>query len=283
MCGAGVPYSEGVSPHRASARGGVLITVAAILIAGAVIVAVPSLHEALSSALGGDTAGLRSDLRGAGIGGVLVLLGLILAHAVVFYPAEIVNAAAGYVYGFGPALVLCMAGWTVSSLAAYAIGRWAGRPLVYSLVGEQRFMRAQAAVERAGTVGLIAARLIPILPFSIVCYVFGAARIPLWRYVWTTFVGTLPLCATVVYLGGKLDTLSVNDPAVWLATAVVVALLLSGHLLRGRVRAPREADEAQPSTKSSGPTPPGTGSAGEASSSPQPHSHARASTSPSGP
>jgi uncharacterized membrane protein YdjX (TVP38/TMEM64 family) len=276
-----VPYSEGVSPRRASARGGVLITVAAILIAGAVIIAVPSLREALSSALSGDTAELRSELRGAGIGGVL--LGLILAHAVVFYPAEIVNAAAGYVYGFGPALVLCMAGWTVSSLAAYAIGRWAGRPLVYSLVGERRFVRAQAAVDRAGTVGLIAARLIPILPFSLVCYVFGAARIPLWRYVWTTFVGTLPLCATVVYLGGKLDTLSVNDPAVWLATAVVVALLLSGHLLRGRLRAPREPDEAQPSTRTSGPTPSGTGSAGEASSSPQPHSHARASTSPSGP
>ena len=106
-----------MSPHRASARGGILITVAGIVLAGAVILAVPSLREAVSSALGGDTDELRNELRGAGVGGVLVLLGLILAHTVVFYPAEIVNAAAGYVYGFGPALALCMAGWTVSALA----------------------------------------------------------------------------------------------------------------------------------------------------------------------
>lgn len=272
-----------MSPHRASARGGILITVAGIVLAGAVILAVPSLREAVSSALAGDTDELRDELRGSGVGGVLVLFGLILAHTVVFYPAEIVNAAAGYVYGFGPGLALCMAGWTVSALAGYAIGRWAGRPLVYRLVGERRFERAERAVDRVGIPGLLAARLIPILPFSVVCYVFGAAGVPLWRYTWTTFVGMLPLCATVVYLGGRLDTLSVNDPAVWLATLIVVALLLSGHLLRGRLREPREPEGAQAASTTSGPEPPSTGSGGEVSSSPQPHSHARASTSPSGP
>jgi uncharacterized membrane protein YdjX (TVP38/TMEM64 family) len=264
----------------------VLITVAAILLAGTVILLVPALRDAVSSALSGDTGELRDELRGAGVGGVLVLFGLILAHSVVFYPAEIVNAAAGYVYGFGPALALCMAGWTVSGLAGYAIGRWAGRPLVHGLVGRRRFERAEHAVDRMGTTGMLAVRLIPILPFSLVCYVLGAARVPLWRYVWTTFVGTLPLCATVVYLGGRLDTLSVNDPSVWLATAIVIALLLSGHLLRGRLREPREPRESgggQASSTTSGPEESSSGSAGEASSSPQPHSHASARTSPSGP
>ena len=62
--------------------------------------------------------------------------------------------------------------------------------------------------ERGGAKALIAARLIPIFPFSIVCYAAGAARVPVWRYTWTTAVGYLPITALSVYFGTQLDLLS---------------------------------------------------------------------------
>ncbi len=241
------------------------------------IVAVTPLREGAEAVVHGDTAELRRNLLDLGFAGALVLFALIVSHAVLFYPSEIVNAAAGYVYGFGPALALVMVGWTVSGLVAYAIGHHVGRPALRRLAGQRRLERAERAVDRGGAVGLLAARLIPIVPYSVVGYVAGAARVPLWRFTWTTFAGSLPLCATVVYLGGRLETLSLSDPTVWVAVAIVVALLVGGHrLARGRM------DQAASSTTSE-PAPSSTASGGPASASPQPQSQASASSSSSGP
>ena len=65
--------------------------------------AVPALHEAVVAAIHGDTAEVRHQIDNLGIGGPLLIVALALIHSVVFYPAEIVNAAAGFVYGFFPA------------------------------------------------------------------------------------------------------------------------------------------------------------------------------------
>ena len=71
---------------------------------------------------------MREDLRDLGAWGVLLVVALALVHAVVWYPAEILDAAAGFVYGFGPAMPLIMACWIANALVAYAIGRNAGAP-----------------------------------------------------------------------------------------------------------------------------------------------------------
>jgi uncharacterized membrane protein YdjX (TVP38/TMEM64 family) len=66
--------------------------------------------------------------------------------------------------------------------------------------------------------------------------VSGAAGVPLWRFAWTTVVGSIPLCASVVYLGGRLDSLSPGDPGVLVAAGAFLALLVGGRLLADRVR-----------------------------------------------
>ena len=74
-------------------------------------------------------------------------------------------------------------------------------------------------------------RLIPILPFSIVSYAAGAARVPLWRFVWTTVLGYLPITAISVYFGTRLDGLSPTDPLVIGSALALLALLAAGHLV----------------------------------------------------
>ena len=103
---------------------------------------------------------------------------LTLLHTVVFYPAEIVNAAAGFAYGFFPALALMTVGWVLSGLICWAIGHRVARPLLDRWFGAERFERVERAIERGGPTLLLAMRLIPILPFSIVSYAAGAARVP---------------------------------------------------------------------------------------------------------
>ncbi len=184
------------------------VTLAGVALLAALVFAVPALHEAAVAAIHGDTETVRSEIESLGVAGPLLIVVLALVHAVVFYPAEIVDAAAGLVYGFVPALALMMFGWLLSGLACFAIGRSVARPLLDRWFGRERFERIEARIERGGAKVLIGARLIPILPFSLVSYAAGAARVPVWRFTWTTAVGYLPITAISVYFGTQLDLLS---------------------------------------------------------------------------
>jgi uncharacterized membrane protein YdjX (TVP38/TMEM64 family) len=184
------------------------ITLAGVALLASLVFAIPELHEAALAAIHGETDKVQSEIASLGIAGPLLILALTLIHAVVFYPAEIVDAAAGLAYGFLPALALMMAGWVLSGLACFFVGRSVARPLLDRWFGSARFERIEARIERGGAKALIAARLIPIFPFSIVCYAAGAARVPVWRFTWTTAVGYLPITALSVYFGTRLDLLS---------------------------------------------------------------------------
>lgn len=184
------------------------ITLAGVALLAGLVFAIPELHEAALAAVHGETDKVQSEIASLGLAGPLLILVLTLIHAVVFYPAEIVDAAAGLAYGFVPALLLMMAGWLLSGLACFFVGRSVARPLLDRWFGSERFERIEARIERGGAKALIAARLIPIFPFSIVCYAAGAARVPVWRYTWTTAVGYLPITAIAVYFGTQLDLLS---------------------------------------------------------------------------
>ncbi len=221
-----------------SVRLGLAASLVAVLAGAALVLAVPVLRDAASSALSGDAGALREQLRDAGAGGVALLLGLMLLHAVVWYPAEIPTAAAGFVYGFWLALPLMVAGWLLSALCTYALGRHAGRPLLHRLAGAERFARAEAALTRGGAPALLAARLIPVVPFSLVGLVAGAARVPLWRFTWTTVVGFLPLTVVITLLGSRLEDLSLRDPVLWLALVPVLVLLAVSRPLARRMRVP---------------------------------------------
>ena len=135
-----------------------------------------------------------------------------------------------------------MSGWVLQGLAAYAIGRKAARPLLHRFIGAARFERLERAIEHGGVTLLLAARLVPIVPFSLFSYVAGAARVPVARFTWTTAVGYIPITAVSVYLGSRLEELSLSDPLVWVSVVGVLGLLVLARLLRPLFDHPREAE-----------------------------------------
>jgi uncharacterized membrane protein YdjX (TVP38/TMEM64 family) len=205
------------------------ITLAGIAVLAAIVVTVDPLRDSVSALLQGDHDQVREEIDSLGVAGPLLILVLALLHSVVFYPAEIVDAAAGFAYGFFPALVLVMTGWLLNGLVCWTIGKSVARPLFDRWFGEERFERVERTIERGGPTLLMAMRLIPILPFSIVSYAAGAARVPLWRFVWTTLIGYLPITAISVYFGTRLEGLSLTDPLVLASALALLALLWAGH------------------------------------------------------
>lgn len=203
-----------------------LASLAVVVALLALALAVGPVRDAVGSAISGDTEALREELRDLGAGGVAIVLALALIHSVIFYPAEILNAAAGFVYGFWPAMALMMGGWIVNGIICHQVGRYAARPGLLRLLGRERFERYEAAVGRGGATLLIGMRLVPIVPFSLFSYVAGSARVPLGTFVWTTAIGYIPITAIFVLLGSRLEELSPTDPVIWGGAAALILLLL---------------------------------------------------------
>ncbi|MFL5869997.1 MAG: TVP38/TMEM64 family protein [Solirubrobacterales bacterium] len=214
--------------------GAVAITLAGLGLLAMLVVLVDPLRDAVSAALHGDTAAVRQEVDSLGVAGPLIILALALIHSVIFYPAEIVDAAAGFVYGFPAALALVMLGWLLNGLVCYLVGHQVARPVLEGWLGSRRFDRTEEMIERGGVTLLLSVRLIPILPFSLVSYAAGAARVPLWRFCWTTALGYLPITAIAVYLGTKLEGLHVTDPLVLASVGALLALLFAGRWIAQR-------------------------------------------------
>ena len=195
-----------------------------------IVAAVPWLRHSFLLCLHGNFGGLRSYIHGLGARGLALLLGLMLTHALIYFPTELVTATAGFVYGWLPGLAFVTGGWLLSALLSYLLGVLLAGPLLHSFLGP-RYRRFERAMQRGGVPLLIGYRLIPVVPFSFMGYAAGAARIRLWRFGWTTVVGFLPLSAAVAYLGSRAQTLSLSSPIVWVAAVALVALVVVGHRL----------------------------------------------------
>jgi uncharacterized membrane protein YdjX (TVP38/TMEM64 family) len=208
----------------------------------AACLAVAPVRHALGAAAHGDVTTLRAQLQMLGVAGVLVLVAVVLAHTVVPFPAEIPTAVAGFVYGFALGVPLMAASFLASALLAYLLAEWLGRPVVRRLVGTTRLVRIEQAVGRGGVTTLLILRLIPLVPFSLMCYVCGLGRVPLPRYAWTTLAGMLPQLVLVTLLGSRLEHPRLTDPLLWGPALGMVGLVLLGPVLaRQRRRRRRPA------------------------------------------
>ena len=212
--------------------GPIALTVALAAAMVAAVFMIDPLRDAAGDAVSGETGSLRRDLRGLGAGGVGLVAALAALHTFVWYPAEILDAAVGYVYGFWPGMAIMGVCWTAQGLLAYEIGRRAARPVVERIVGTERLVRLERAVDEGGVTLMLAARLVPIVPFSLFSFVAGAAAAPRVRFIWTTAIGYLPITALAVYLGTSLEELTLTDPRIWIAVVALLALLLLARRLK---------------------------------------------------
>ncbi len=223
---------QGPAPGGAPPLIGVAFTLVGVALLALMIALIEPLRTGVGNALQGDTESLRTEIRELDFGGVLIVLALAVAHAVIWYPAEILDAAAGFVYGFWVAMPLIMAGWTMNAIVAYWIGRHAARPGLYRFVGQARFERLERLAETGGVTLLLAMRLIPVIPFSLFSIVAGAAHVQVPRFLWTTAVGYIPITALFIYLGSRLEELSPTDPVIWIGAIVMIGLLLLTRRIR---------------------------------------------------
>lgn len=137
-------------------------------------------------------------------------------------PWNWIAGATGLVFGAGLGSVLSMAGvllcTCVQFLAArYLLGEWIRERVL------GRFPRADALLENNDTMATFYSRLIPLVPWGIVNYISGLARVRLSVLLLATLTAGAPKVIAYTTLGGSLDNLNS-----WTARISIAALVLMG-------------------------------------------------------
>lgn len=185
-------------------------------------------------------ADLRRTVESAGWAAPAVFVGLYAVITLAPVPKNVLSALAGVLFGLVPGVLLVLLAALLGALLAFALGRLLGRSAVERLTS-RRVRDVDALLARRGLVAVIAARLVPVVPFTAVNYAAGLTAVRLRDYTLGTAVGIVP--GTVAYVTlGRYGT----SPGAWpfLASAAgLLVLSVAGGVLARR-RRPVALEEA---------------------------------------
>ncbi len=144
-----------------------------------------------------DLERLRAYLRNAGPLAPVAFVLIYATYTLAPLPRTALSVITGVIYGFWWGVPLAYAGSLLGAAMAFALARTLGRDAVASISGSYG-VRANAALARRGFLAVLAARVIPVVPFMAVNYTAGVTDLRARAYWLATVVGVIP--GTVFYV-----------------------------------------------------------------------------------
>jgi uncharacterized membrane protein YdjX (TVP38/TMEM64 family) len=170
------------------------------------VVVVVLLVAARALGLGERLGELRDWIASLGAWGPIVYMGLYVVAVVAAIPGSAITVLAGVLFGSLAGTVMVSAASVTGATLAFLIARYFARASVAEwLARSERFNRLDAMTARHGAIMVAVTRLVPLFPFNLLNYGFGLTRVPLWTYVFWSWLCMLP--GTVLYVAGA-DTVS---------------------------------------------------------------------------
>lgn len=139
-------------------------------------------------------ARMIEEIRNAGPLGVLILLGVqVLQVVVAFIPGEVVQIAAGVMYGPVGGMVIVLVGCVIASAIVYQVVHRLGQPFVESMV-PMKYMERFREFEAKGKLDplVFILFLIPGLPKDTFTYLVPLTNMPLSRYLVLSTIARIP-------------------------------------------------------------------------------------------
>jgi len=191
-------------------------------------------------------------------GAAMVFVGVIIESIIVPIPSPLIIMSAGALLispglsmaGALPPILLKIVGpgavaSTLGAYFAFAIAYWGGKPAIdrwgkYLAMTWEDLTRMEARM--AGKVGLMifCLRAVPIVPLSLVSAAAGILRLPLGPFTFWTFLGSIPRCLLLGYLGYMMRdsyeglARKINSAESLVSAGIVAAVLGFILWLRGR-------------------------------------------------
>ena len=181
-----------------------------------------------------------------------ILITMAIESACIPLPSEIIMPFAGYLVTTGQFTMLGVTlagaiGNVVGSMVAYYVGVWGGRPFVerygpYILVSRKDLEMSDRWFAKYGEAAVFFGRMLPVVR-TFISLPAGIAGMNIRRFVLFTFLGALPWCYLLAYIGVKMgqewehlrDYFHQFDIVIGLSLALMVGYFLWSHWPKRRI------------------------------------------------
>lgn len=167
--------------------------------------------------------------------GVLILLGMQLLQIIVaFIPGEVVQIAAGMMYGPLWGSVVILVGCVLSSMVVYELVHKLGAPFVRSMVGEKQLLKFRQ-FELSGKFGVTVfiLFLIPGFPKDVLTYIAPLSDMNLRTFLLLSTIGRTPGIIISTYAAAGLADGNIVTSVIIFVVAALIAIIVL--LLRNRI------------------------------------------------
>jgi len=182
-----------------------------------------------------------SMIKSSGYGGIFVTMAI--ESACIPFPSEVIMPFAGFVVSEGRMTLWAITvagalGNLTGSVVAYFIGMFGGRPFLekygkYLLISRKKLQIADDWFNRYGPKAVFFSRMMPIIR-TFISLPAGIARMSFLKFIMYTFIGALPWCLFLgwlgVLLGPRWESIKpyfhVLDAAIILGVVVLIVYLV---------------------------------------------------------
>ena len=195
-----------------------------VLMAAIVVVAWPYIADIFSE---GGIDRLVERVQDAGPVGVFILLGMQFLQVVVaFIPGEVVQVAAGLMYGPWLGALIILVGCVISSTVVYKLVHALGAPFVQGMVSTEHLEKFRA-FEASGKLDIVVfiLFLIPAMPKDVFTYIVPLTDMPYRKFITLTTLGRIPGVIASTYAASGFASGDVVGPIVVVAVVAVIALV----------------------------------------------------------
>ncbi|HTE38960.1 MAG TPA: VTT domain-containing protein, partial [Reyranella sp.] len=183
-------------------------------------VADPARPLRLSRLMGHLLPRLLAVEAGSPLAPLMVVVGFVLAGCVAF-PVIILILVTAALFGPWLGMAYAAAGVAASAGIFYAVGTWLGSEQLRRLAG-RRWPRLSRWLKRRGLLAVVALRVVPMAPFTVVNLAIGASGIGLVDFAAGTLIGMGPGLVALSFVGDRIVEIVRNPGGSqlwWLALA----------------------------------------------------------------
>jgi uncharacterized membrane protein YdjX (TVP38/TMEM64 family) len=174
--------------------------------------------------------GLLAPIAGVAVGAALL---------VALVPRTPISVACGLLFGAALGAVCALAVAVLAAAVTFGLGRALGRDFVARRAGA-RWHRIEGWIAREGVLAVAAVRALPLGPYGLVGYAYGASAARVHDYALGTLIAGTPSAVTYALLGAAIGAADSASPltmiplACGLVLAAVVAIRTRRHTVLAR-------------------------------------------------
>lgn len=162
----------------------------------------------------------KDKIDSLGVWGPVVYIIFYLLRPLVLFPAAVLSASAGVIWGLKGLIYLLIAA-NISANAEFFIARYFARQAVEKLI-KGKVSNLDQRIEKHGFLTVLLIRIIPNVPWDIQNLGLGITKVKFRDFFWATLIGVIPGSFALVYFGASVINVLTSPKNFWM---IIVAVL----------------------------------------------------------